>query len=46
MALMILPFYEVITECADAGGKSWNRYELLESVTETKTQLEDPFTSR
>ena len=27
----------MIPECADAGGKSWNRYELLESVTETKT---------
>ena len=27
----------MITECADAGGNSWNRYELLESVTETKT---------
>ena len=25
------------TECADAGGNIWNRYELLESVTETKT---------
>ena len=37
MALMILPSEEVITECADTGGNSWNRYELLESVTETKT---------
>ena len=28
MAIMIWPSEEVITECADTGGNSWNRYEL------------------
>ena len=30
MALMILPSEEVITECANTGGNSWNRYELCQ----------------